>query len=144
MVSLKDVEALSGVSPATVSRAINNPGMVDPETRKTIQAAMKKLNYRPNLVASGLRTRNSRQIALIVPDAIHHTSATMIQHTSRLLQEKGYTLILGNHHNRYETEKELLNTYFSRNIDGIISISFSMSPVPCSLCSSKSSGRYRS
>ena len=44
----------------------------------------------------------------------------MIQHTSRLLQEKGYTLILGNHHNRYETEKELLNTYFSRNIDGII------------------------
>ena len=59
-------------------------------------------------------------IALIVPDAIHHTSATMIQHTSRLLQEKGYTLILGNHHNRYETEKELLNTYFSRNIDGII------------------------
>lgn len=120
MVSLKDVAALSGVSPATVSRAINNPGMVDPETRKTIQAAMKKLNYRPNLVASGLRTRNSRQIALIVPDAIHHTSATMIQHTSRLLQEKGYTLILGNHHNRYETEKELLNTYFSRNIDGII------------------------
>ena len=68
MVSLKDVAALSGVSPATVSRAINNPGMVDPETRKTIQAAMKKLNYRPNLVASGLRTRNSRQIALIVPD----------------------------------------------------------------------------
>ena len=120
MVSLKDVAALSGVSPATVSRAINNPGMVDPETRKTIQAAMKKLNYRPNLVARGLRTRNSRQIALIVPDAIHHTSATMIQHTSRLLQEKGYTLILGNHHNRYETEKELLNTYFSRNIDGII------------------------
>lgn len=120
MASLKDVAALSGVSTATVSRAINNPGMVDPETRKTIQAAMKKLNYRPNLVASGLRTRNSRQIALIVPDAIHHTSATMIQHTSRLLQEKGYTLILGNHHNQYETEKELLNTYFSRNIDGII------------------------
>ena len=41
MVSLKDVAALSGVSPATVSRAINNPGMVDPETRKTIQMCIR-------------------------------------------------------------------------------------------------------
>ena len=81
---------------------------------------MKKLNYRPNLLASGLRSKTSKQIALIVPDAVHYTSASMIQHTSRLLQELGYTLILGNHHNKFEIETELLENYFSRNIDGII------------------------
>ena len=114
MASLKDVALLAGVSTATVSRAINNPDVVDPGTLKTIRSAMKKLNYRPNLLASGLRSKTSKQIALIVPDAVHYTSASMIQHTSRLLQELGYTLILGNHHNKFEIETELLeNSKFS-------------------------------
>ena len=120
MASLKDVALLSGVSTATVSRAINNPDVVDRDTLQTIRTAMKKLNYRPNLLASGLRSTSSKQIALIVPDAVHYTSASMIQHTSRLLQELGYALILGNHHNQFEIETELLENYFSRNIDGII------------------------
>lgn len=67
MASLKDVALLSGVSPSTVSRAINSPQMVDPNTLKNIRSAMKKLNYRPNLMASGLRSKSSKQIALVVP-----------------------------------------------------------------------------
>lgn len=120
MSSLKDVALLSGVSISTVSRVLNSPELVDPKTQKIVQEAMKKLNYRPNLVASGLRSKSSKQIALVVPNAVHYTSASMIQHTSRLLQKKGYTLILGNHHNHFETENELLDSYFRRNIDGII------------------------
>ena len=120
MASLKDVALLSGVSPSTVSRAINSPQMVDPNTLKNIRSAMKKLNYRPNLMASGLRSKSSKQIALVVPDAVHYTSASVIQHSSQILQELGYTLILGNHHNQFETEAELLSNYFRRNIDGII------------------------
>lgn len=120
MASLKDVALLSGVSASTVSRVLNSPEIVEPNTIKKVQQAMKKLNYRPNLMASGLRSKSSRQIALIVPDAVHYTSASVIQHTSSLLQELGYTLILGNHHNHFETETELLSGYFRRNIDGII------------------------
>ena len=120
MSSLKDVALLAGVSPSTVSRAINTPQVVDPATFQNIQCAMKKLNYRPNLMASGLRSKSSKQIALIVPNAVHYTSASMIQHSSRLLQDLGYTLLLGNHHNQFETETELLSNYFRRNIDGII------------------------
>lgn len=120
MASVKDVALLAGVSAATVSRALNYPEIVDPNTLKKVQSAMKKLNYRPNLMASGLRLKSSKQIALIVPDAVHYTSASVIQHTSRQLQKLGYTLILGNHHNQFEIETELLSNYFRRNIDGII------------------------
>lgn len=120
MASLKDVALLAGVSASTVSRSINSPEIVDPNTLQKVQLAMKKLNYRPNLMASGLRAKNSKQIALIVPDAVHYTSASVIQYTSRRLQELGYTLLLGNHHNQFETEAELLSNYFRRNIDGII------------------------
>lgn len=120
MPSLKDVALLSGVSASTVSRVLNSPELVDPKTLENVQLAMKKLNYRPNLMASGLRSKSSKQIALIVPDAVHYTNASIIQHTSRLLQELGYTLILGNHHNEFKTETELLSNYFHRNIDGII------------------------
>lgn len=120
MASLKDVARLAEVSTATVSRAINSPDVVDPTTLQKIHLAMKKLNYRPNLLASGLRSKSSKQIALIVPDAEHYSNASMIHHTSCLLQDLGYTLILGTHHNKFEIESELLNNFFSRNIDGII------------------------
>jgi len=120
MPSLKDVARLAGVSTTTVSRVLNTPELVDPNTRDKIKVAMKKLDYRPNLMASGLRSKSSKQIALIVPDAVHYTSASIIQHISSILQGMGYTLILGNHHNQFETETALLNNYFQRNIDGII------------------------
>lgn len=120
MATLKEVALLAQVSASTVSRAINYPEKVDVNTLNRIKTAMKKLNYRPNRMASSLRSKTSKQIALIVPNAAHYTSASIIQHASVQLQALGYNLVLGNHNNQLEIETALLNNYFSRNIDGII------------------------
>ena len=63
-----DVSREAGVSSATVSRVLTGSADVDPDTRRLVLAAVKKLNYRPNLVARGLRRRSSQVIALIVTD----------------------------------------------------------------------------
>lgn len=57
MVTIKDVAKLSGVSVATVSRAINNSGYVHEDTLKKINDAVKELNYKPNETARALYNR---------------------------------------------------------------------------------------
>jgi ribose transport system substrate-binding protein len=62
MSSMKDVAKLAGVSVSTVSRVINQSVPVDEETRKKVEEAIRKLDYRPNLLARGLR-QQSRQLS---------------------------------------------------------------------------------
>ena len=59
MSSMKDVAKLAGVSISTVSRVINKNIPVDGETRRKVEDAIQKLDYRPNLLARGLRQQGS-------------------------------------------------------------------------------------
>jgi len=60
-----DVARAAGVSPTTVSHALNGRGQVDPRTRQRVVDAAHALGYRPHLGAQRLRTGASRQIALV-------------------------------------------------------------------------------
>ena len=57
MASLKDVAALAGVSPSTVSYILNGKKQVKPETLERIQEAIRTLDYHPNIVARSLKTK---------------------------------------------------------------------------------------
>jgi DNA-binding LacI/PurR family transcriptional regulator len=63
--TIKDVAKAAGVSPTTVSHALNGKGYVDEKTRERVLAAVKALDYRPNMRAQRLRTGEARTIALI-------------------------------------------------------------------------------
>lgn len=58
MSSMKDVAKLAGVSVATVSRVVNQAALVDEHTRHKVNEAIKKLHYRPNLLARRLRQQH--------------------------------------------------------------------------------------
>ena len=66
-ITLDNVAKIAGVSPITVSRAINTPGIVAPETLIKIKMVIDKTGYAPNLLAGGLASKISRLIAAIVP-----------------------------------------------------------------------------
>lgn len=59
MASLKDVARLASVSLMTVSRAINNPELLKPETLRQVQHAIDVLNYVPDLSARKIRGKNT-------------------------------------------------------------------------------------
>lgn len=59
MASLKDVARMASVSLMTVSRAINNPDLLKPETLKQVQHAIDVLNYVPDLSARKIRGKNT-------------------------------------------------------------------------------------
>jgi DNA-binding LacI/PurR family transcriptional regulator len=60
-----DVAKAAGVSPTTVSHALNRRGQVDPRTRERVIEAARRLGYRPHLGAQRLRTGSASHIALI-------------------------------------------------------------------------------
>jgi ribose transport system substrate-binding protein len=60
MSSMKDVAKLAGVSIMTVSRVVNQNAPVDEDTRHKVEEAIRKLNYRPNLLARELRQKSGR------------------------------------------------------------------------------------
>ena len=70
--TLIDVARRAGVSPATVSNAINERRYVEAGTRLRIEAAITELGYIPNLRARGLRTGKTNTIALFssMPSAV--------------------------------------------------------------------------
>ncbi len=66
-VNIFDVAKYAGVSPATVSRVINNHPNVRPETRKKVEQAIKDLKYYPNISAQRLAGGKTRTIAVVIP-----------------------------------------------------------------------------
>ena len=66
-VTIKDVAALAGVSPSTVSRTCKNNPSISEETKERVRKAMAELGYEPNLQASNLASQNSRTIGIILP-----------------------------------------------------------------------------
>src|SRR5512135_177111 len=57
--SIQDVARLAGVSITTVSRVVNHSALVNEQTRARVEAAILRLNYRPNAFARGLMLRRS-------------------------------------------------------------------------------------
>ena len=61
-----DIAHRAGVSQATVSRALRNSPLVNPDTRKRVQKIAREMNYQVDRSASGLRSQRSNTIALLL------------------------------------------------------------------------------
>ena len=94
-VKLSDVAAAAGVAPMTVSRVMNSPEQVAPETAERVRAAIDRLGYVPNLLAGGLSSRRSRIVAAIVPTIASPMFSASVQAFTDALDAAGYHVVLG-------------------------------------------------
>lgn len=94
--TLKDVAAAAGVSVTTVSLVLNDrPARVSTEKREAIaQAVGKQLNYVPNQNARSLVTKQSKLVALIVPDIENLFFAALAKCVEDECAAQGYSLIV--------------------------------------------------
>lgn len=65
--TLADLAQLAGVSTGTVSRALAGKSLVNTETRERIQALARQHGFRPNQMASKLRTQRTGVIGIVIP-----------------------------------------------------------------------------
>lgn len=129
-VGIKDIAAETGVSIATVSHALRNPGRVSDETRRKVLAAAKKAGYTPNRLAASLRTARSGNIVVIIPDVADSLNGKIITGIESVARSRGYSVLLGNSQGSEKREREFAAMTLSRQADGIILMSHRMPFAP--------------
>jgi LacI family transcriptional regulator len=98
--TIRDVALAAGVSAMTVSNLINErAGTMRAETRKRIEAQIKRLSYRPHSMARSLRLARQLFIGMIIVDEQQHYLADpftthVVAGISNQLSSKGYGLLL--------------------------------------------------
>jgi LacI family transcriptional regulator len=127
--TLKDVAALSGVSIATASKALNNRDQVHPETRTRVLEAAQKIRFRPNPLAQGLLAGQSGTVGMLTDDLIGRFSIPILRGaedsfgTGRmsvfLCDARGDAIRLHYH----------LQALLGRRVDGLIVLGSSTDPI---------------
>ena len=72
-VTIKDVAALAGVSPSTVSRTCKDHPSISKETKEKVRRAMTELGYEPNFQASSQTAQILKNIGIILPPSPRET-----------------------------------------------------------------------
>lgn len=122
-VGIKDIAAKAGVSIATVSHALRNPGRVSPATRTKVLEAAEEVGYTPNNLAVSLRTSRSGNIVAIIPDVADSYNSGIIKSIEKVAHSRGYSVLLGDTQGSERREREFAAMTRSRQADGIILMS---------------------
>ena len=124
--SIKDVAREAGVSIATVSRVLNDIDVVNEDTKKKVLDAIKKLGYRPNIVARSLKTQRTKTIGILVPDISSGSYPEIVRGAEDVANIYDYNVILCNSDFDYDKEKDYLRVLKEKMVDGVIYMSSSL------------------
>ncbi len=117
--NIGDVAKMAGVSKAAVSRYFNN-GYISEEKKEKIREVVEKTGYRPSLQAQTLRTKRTKLIGVILPKIDSYSMGSEVEGILKVLNERGYYLMLANTENNVEKETEYLEMMNNRQVDGVI------------------------
>ena len=127
-VKITDVAAAAGVAPMTVSRVINTPDRVSPETTARVREAIDRLGYVPNLIAGGLSSRKSRMVAAVVPTIAHPMFAGVVQSFSDAMRHAGYQVMLSICGYEENDDEALFRALLGRRPDALLITGSGYSP----------------
>jgi len=113
-----------GVSPSTVSRALNNTGRISNELREKIIKLAEKYNYIPNEAAKGLRTKSSMLLGLIVPDIANPYYVNVARGAQDEADRYGYSIAICNTDDKPDLEKKRIITLVKKQVDGLLVFNF--------------------
>ena len=118
--SIYDVARESGVSVFTVSAVINNKAHVSKKLRERVEEAIRKLKYRPNLIARSLAKQRTHTIGMIVPDIANPFFPMVVRGAEDAAQKHGYNLLLCNSDDNLDKEERAIELLLSKRVDGIL------------------------
>jgi LacI family transcriptional regulator len=118
--TIRDVAAAAGVSLGTVSRALNRSGRVSAGAAAAVAEAAARLGYEPDSVARSMRGRASGVVGVLVSDFANPFFAQVIKAAEARLQTSGYALLVANTDNDKAREKNLIELFRRRRVDGLL------------------------
>ena len=123
--TLLTISEKTGVSISTVSRVLSGKGEKYRISRRTIdlvREVARACNYVPDLVAKGLRTSRTDIIGLTVPNIDNPFFANLSRIVINELKQKGFHVLLADSAESGEEERDALDMFVGRKVDGIIAV----------------------
>lgn len=119
-VSMKDIARACGLSVMTVSRALRDTHVVNPQTRERVLAEAHRTGYVPNRLASSFGRQKTMSVGVVIPDIDHTFFPALIKSIEATLGAEGYHLLLCCSYDRIDKEKGEIQALLERRVDGII------------------------
>jgi len=126
--SIREVARRAGVSPATVSRAFSEPGLVRQETLQRVLAVAEELRYRPSRAARSLTTGKTGNIGVVVPDLGNPFFPAILKGAQARAREADHSVFLADSEENPRLEMELVRA-MARQVDGVLICSSRLSEV---------------
>jgi DNA-binding LacI/PurR family transcriptional regulator len=126
--SLQDVATKAGVSTATVSRVLNNIGVVKASTKAKVLKAVEDLKYYPNIHARALAGGVSRTLGLVVSNLENPFFLDVFHALESEARAKGYEVLIANTH--YDPDRLVANVHLmlGRRVSGLALIVSEIAP----------------
>ena len=119
-ITIKDIAKELGISVSTVSRALQNHPDISEPTKALVRDCAKRLNYKPNIMASNLRTCKNTTIGIVLPEVNHHFFASVLDGIEQTANEAGYNIIICQTGENVEKEVQSIQTLVSSRVAGIL------------------------
>ena len=124
-VTVKDVAAKAGVSPALVSFVMCNEYgggqyKVHPDTYKRVLEVARELDYRPNTSAKALRSGHFNTIGVIVSDISNPFFSEIARILENVAYEHNFSVIFGSTDEKPEKFRQVVEVFLSKGVDGMI------------------------
>lgn len=126
--TLHDVADAAKVSTATVSRCLNFPDKVAPETRKKVEDAITALGYSPNFGAKVMAAKRTNTIGAIIPTMENAIFARGLQAFQEELRAYGFTMLVASSGYQPATEEEQIRSLVARGADALLLIGYQRDP----------------
>ncbi|MEV4113878.1 LacI family DNA-binding transcriptional regulator [Nonomuraea sp. NPDC049695] len=117
---MKDVASAAGVALKTVSRVVNGEPGVHPATAERVRAAIDRLGYRRNESARVLRRGRTATVGLVIEDLADPFYAGLSRAVEDVVIGHGCLLLSGSSGEEPGRERELVETFCARRVDGLI------------------------
>ncbi len=118
--TIHDIARELKVSSSTVSRALQGHYAISNSTREAVQKIAKKLNYRPNKIASSLRLGKSKIIGVIIPSAEINFFGSVVHGIEKVASENDYNVLIYQSNELEEIEQKGVSTFLRSRVDGVL------------------------
>jgi LacI family transcriptional regulator len=120
--TMHDVARAAGVSPATVSRVVNNERYIREQTRAAVEQAIAELGFQRNEAARALRPgQTSDTVALVIEDLSNPFWSAIAHGAEEVARRHEHMLVVGSTRQSYDRERDLLrDLVLRRRVDGLL------------------------
>jgi LacI family transcriptional regulator len=120
MPTIVEVAKRARVSIATVSNVIRGTRRVSPALQERVKKAVRELDYSPNEIARSLKVKQTRMLALVLPDITNPFFPAIIRGAEDTAFERGYFLMTANTDEQIDRERRIMSALRSYRVDGIL------------------------